>query len=108
MIQDLRQDLRYGIRMLIRNPGFTLTAVLTLALGIGANTAMFSVVNAVLIRPLPFPDPQNLMFIEGKGPNSFAAPDFHDLAEQNRSFSQLGAYTVATINISGGTEPERV
>jgi putative ABC transport system permease protein len=94
--------------MLLKNPGFTLIAALTLALGIGANTAMFSVVNAVLLRPLPFPEPERLMLVEGKGVNNFAAPDFHDLATQNSSFAQLGAYSMATFNLSGGSEPERV
>ena len=108
MIADLWQDLRYGARMLLKQPGFTLIAVLTLALGIGANTAIFSVVNAVLLRPLPFPEPERLMLVEGKGLGNFAAPDFRDLATQNRSFAQLGAYTSATFNLSGGSEPERV
>ena len=84
-------DLRFAIRQLLKNPGFTVVAVLTLALGIGANTAMFSVVNAVLLRPLPFPEPGQLMLVKGSGINNFAAPDFRDLAEQNRSFEQLGA-----------------
>jgi putative ABC transport system permease protein len=108
MIADLWQDLRYGARTLMKQPGFTLIAVLTLALGIGANTAMFSVVNAVLLRPLPFPEPERLMLVEAKGINNFAAPDFRDLATQNRSFSHLGAYANATFNLSGGSEPERV
>jgi putative ABC transport system permease protein len=103
------QDLRFGARMLLKQPGFTLLAVLTLALGIGANTAMFSVVNAVLLRPLPFPEAERLMLVEAKGPDNFAAPDFRDLATQNRSFSHLGAYFGnATFNLAGGREPERV
>ncbi len=101
-------DLKFAFRQLLKNPGFTAVAVLTLALGIGANTAMFSVVNAVLLRPLPFPEPGRLMLVEGSGINNFAAPDFRDLAEQNRSFEQLGASATATFNLSGGGEPERV
>jgi putative ABC transport system permease protein len=109
MIADLWQDLRYGARMLLKQPGFSLIATLTLALGIGANTAMFSVVNAVLLRPVPFPEPERLMLlVDGKGPANFAAPDLRDLALQNRSFAQLGAYTTATFNLAGGSEPERV
>ena len=108
MIADFWQDLRYGFRMLGKKPGFTAVAVVTLALGIGANTAMFSVINAVLLRPLPFPEPERLMFVEGKGPDTFAAPDFLDLAAQNRTFAQLGAYDFSTFNLSGGSEPERI
>src|SRR6266498_5611787 len=101
-------DLKFAFRQLLKNPGFTAVAVLTLALGIGANTAMFSVVNAVLLRPLPFPEPGRLMLVEGNAINNFAAPDFRDLAEQNRSFEQIGACASATFNLSGGGEPERV
>ena len=116
MLETLLQDLKFGLRVLRRNPGFSLIAILTLALGIGANTTMFSVVNAVLLRPLPFPEPERLMLMQGKGsgsfegrgPGYFAAPDFRDLATQNRSFAQLGAYSTNTFNLSGGSEPERV
>src|SRR5262245_8456323 len=104
-MESFIQDLRFGARMLVKQPGFTLIAVLTLALGIGANTAMFSVVNAVLLRPLPFPEPERLMLV---GNGSFAAPDFRDLATQNHSFAQLGAYVNATFNLAGGSVPERV
>ena len=109
MIADLWQDLRYGARMLLKQPGFTLIAMLTLALGIGANTAMFSVVNAVLLRPLPFPEPERLMLlVDGKAPANFAGADVRDLALPNRSFAQLGAYAIATFNLAGGSVPERV
>lgn len=109
MIADLWQDLRYGARMLMKQPGFSLIAILTLALGIGANTAMFSVVNAVLLRPLPFPEPEQLMLlVEGKGPANFAGADVRDLALPNRSFAQFGAYSIATFNLAGGSVPERV
>src|SRR5262249_50845365 len=108
-MESLLQDLRFGARMLLKQPGFTLLAVLTLALGIGANTAMFSVVNAVLLRPLPFPEPERLMLVEAKGVGEFAAPDFRDLATQNHSFAQLAAYSpYATFNLSGGSAPERI
>ena len=108
MIADLWQDLRYGARMLMKQPGFSLIAVFTLALGIGANTAMFSVVNAVLLRPLPFPEPDRLTLLTPEGVGNFAAPDFRDVATQNRSFERLGAYSDATFNLAGGGEPERV
>ena len=108
VVADLWQDLRYGARVLAKQPGLSLTAVLMLALGIGATTAIFSVVNAVLLRPLPFPEPENLMLVEAKGVGNFAAPDFRDLAAQNRSFARLGAYANATFNLSGGSEPERI
>lgn len=109
MIAELWQDLRFGAQMLRKNPGFTFIAVLTLALGIGANTAMFSVVNAVLLRPVPFPEPERLMLlVDGKKPADFAGADVRDLALPNRSFAQLGAYAIATFNLAGGSVPERV
>src|SRR5262245_53319153 len=90
MIADLWQDLRYGARMLLRQPVFTLIAVLTLGLGIGANTAIFSLVNAVLLRPLPFAEPERLVWTWGEfsGGNraSTSSPDFLDYRAQSRSF----------------------
>src|SRR5262245_33594015 len=107
-IESVIQDLRYGLWMLRRNPGGAFVAALTLALGIGANTAMFSVVNAVLLRPLPFPESERLMFVEADNHARFAAPDFRDLATQNRSFWRVSAYTDDMFNLSGGAVPERV
>ena len=102
-------DLKFAFRQLLKNPGFTTVAVLTLALGIGANTAMFSVVNAVLLRPLPFADPERLMFIEGQSWKELSGGDFNDLSTRSRSFSQIAAFFGnATFNLSGGNEPERV
>src|SRR6476660_10542682 len=99
-------DIRYGLRQLIQHPGFTIIAILTLALGIGANTAIFSVVNAVLLKPLPFPAPDELVAVGGIDLNETASPprldsmcypDFFDFREQNRSFSGMAAYRYRTL-----------
>jgi putative ABC transport system permease protein len=97
-MRTLFQDMRFGVRMLIKQSGFTLIAVLTLALGIGANTAIFSVVNAVLLRALPYPEPERLAFFEeinpGRGWLNFAvsAPNFTDWRKQQSVCEQLAAY----------------
>ncbi len=112
--EDMFQDLRFGLRMLLKNPGFTLIAVLTLALGIGANTAIFSVVNAVLLRPLPYPEPERLIRLWESNPGrgwpefSASAPNFADWRKQQTVFEQLAAYGFDTFNLTGGGEPERV
>ena len=96
-MHNLLQDLRYGLRALRKNPSFTLAVVLTLAVGIGANMLVFSVVEAVLVRPLPFSDPDRLAMVWEKHPTfgqlQVAYGDFFDLREQNRSFEQLAAYS---------------
>src|SRR5262245_51056222 len=113
-MQTLWQDLRYGARMLLKNPGFTLVAVITLALGVGANTAIFSVVNAVLLRPLPFPDSGQLMQVWetdlARGGYNITAsmPDYREWRRRNQSFAHLAAYSTNDYNISGDEEPERV
>ncbi len=84
----LGQDLRLGVRGFLRNPGLTALTVLVLALGIGANTAIFSVVDALVLRPLPFPAPEQLVAV----PNGVMYPDFVDVRAQSRSFSELAAY----------------
>jgi putative ABC transport system permease protein len=116
-LEDLWQDLRYGARMLMKNPGFTLIVVLMLALGIGANSAIFSVVNSVLLRELPYREPQRLVVAWSDRPLQqaqsgwteypFTAADFRDLRDQNQSFEQMAALRPPIgLNITGGGEPE--
>jgi putative ABC transport system permease protein len=109
----LLQDLRYALRTLLRSPGFTLVAVLTLALGIGANTAIFSVVNAVLLRPLPYPDPDRLVMLWGTypefGQTTTSLPDFRDWREQSTAFGELAGHVPTTSNLAiAEGEPGRV
>ncbi len=113
-VEEMWQDLRYGARKLRKSPGFSLVAVMTLALGIGANTAIFSVVNAVLLRPLPFEQPEQLVRVFGTNArrNSFSRPhsymNFSDLRAQNQSFEAMAAYTGATAALSGDDAPEQI
>jgi len=114
MIADLWQDLRYGARMLLKQPGFTLIAMLTLALGVGANAAIFSVVNAVLLRPLPFREAGQLMMLgtvdtrEGDGLRSVSYPNFVDWRAQSGSFERLAAFRVRSFTLTGSGEPARL
>jgi putative ABC transport system permease protein len=117
-MQTLLQDLRYGARTLLKNPGFTLIAALTLALGIGANTAIFSVVNALLFRQLPFRDPGRLVWIANTGTTgglssvTIRVANFNDWRAQNKSFEDLAAYFAffdyGSYNLIGVGEPERL
>ncbi len=110
----LIQDLRYGLRMLARNPGFTAVAVLSLALGIGANTAIFSVVNAALLRPLPFKDPERLVVVwennrkKGWDRHRVEGNRLLGWEKQNRVFNEMAASSTFDLNLSGTGEPERV
>src|SRR6266446_4550167 len=112
---NLLQDIRYGIRTLAKNPGFTIVAVLTLALGIGANTAIFSVVQNVLLRPLPYSEPDQLVEIFNTYPpqvprGGLSPGDYADWKQQNQSFSEMGAYVRISqgFNLTGEGEPQRV
>jgi putative ABC transport system permease protein len=111
-IETFLQDLRYGVRMLRRNPGFTCVAVLTLALGIGANTAIFSVVNAVLLRSLPYRDPDRLVRVsyyrERLGIDFALGAEFLEWRDQAKAFEQIAAYRFDTADLSGDGEPERL
>jgi putative ABC transport system permease protein len=114
-MQTLWQDLRYGARMLMKKPGFTSIAVITLALGIGANTAIFSVVNAVLLRPLPFKEPESVVMVWHKGVEAsggdrtpLATADLLDWRAQNHSFDTIAAFTYSSFNLTGVEAPERV
>jgi putative ABC transport system permease protein len=109
------QDLRFGFRMMMKKPGVTIIAVLALALGIGANTAIFSVVNTVLLRPLPYKDSGRIMLLFWSAPKlttddlPASAPDFLDWREQNHSFERMAAITGESFNLTGGAaEPERI
>jgi putative ABC transport system permease protein len=111
MIADLWQDLRYGARMSLKNPGFALIAVITLGLGIGANTAIFSVVNAVLIRAFPYRDADRLVIvwetIDGEQ-NTVSPANFFDWQEQNRVFEGMASYADTRVNLVGDGEPEEI
>src|SRR4051812_2000327 len=106
------QDLRYGLRMLLAKPSFTLIAVLALALGIGVNSAIFSVVNGVLLKPLGYKEPDRLVRVwekwGGFDQGSVAYLNFKDWREHNQSFEQMAAYRWAGFNLYGGDQPERV
>ena len=105
-------DLRYALRMLAKSPAFTAVAILTLALAIGANSAIFSVVNAVLLRPLPYPHSEQLVRVFGKQPQLDLAPNspanFLEWREENQVFERIGAYVGKGFNLLGGDKPERV
>ena len=110
----MRQDLVYALRSLRKSSGYAAVTILTLALGIGANTAIFSVVNGVILEPLPYPAPERLVFITSQFPNLgfdqfwVSAPEFIEFAESNRSFKQVGAYRAGAVNLGTPDQPRRV
>ena len=114
LFETLSQDLRYGVRMLRKYPGFALTVVVTLALGIGANTTIFSVVNAVLMEPLPYRDSDRLVRLWESNPgqnrleSAASVPNFQDWQTQQSVFEQLAASELATFNLTGSGEPQRI
>jgi predicted permease len=113
-MQSLWQDLRYGARMLVRQPGFTLAAIAVIALGIGANTAIFSVVNTVMLRPLPYQNPDELVMVWETSPklgfphNDVAPANFIDWRDENRVFTHIAAFGGTSVSLTGRGEPERI
>src|SRR5271156_212279 len=111
-MSSMFQDLKFAVRMLLKSPGFTLIAILTLALGIGANTAIFSVVNAVLLRPLPFKNSAQLVVLrethKSVGNVSVSYPDFLDWRQQAHSFSAMAGIEYRGFNLSGAAQPENI
>jgi predicted permease len=112
LLEQVTQDVGYALRSLRRTPGFTAAAVLTLALGIGANTAIFSIVNGVLLSPLPYPEPDRLVVVYSRAPDeprgSSSYPNFLDWTRDNRSFSDLAAFRADDLNLIGRGQPKRV
>jgi putative ABC transport system permease protein len=111
-METLIKDIRYGVRGLLKRPGFTAVAIITLALGIGANTAIFSVVNAVVLRPLPYAEPERLMTLwetmPGSDQRSVAPGNFVDWRTQNKTFQELAATFYANFNLTSDGEPDRI
>jgi len=114
LIETLLQDVRYGLRMLRKNPTFTLMAVLTLALGVGANTAIFSIVNAVLLRSLPYPNADRLVRIIFSNPGvglhdvTFSVPELEDLRTRSGVFDEVSTVGGGSVNLTGASQPERL
>src|SRR2546430_16520482 len=111
-MKTICQDTRYGVRMLIKTPGVTFVVILALALGIGANTAIFSVINAVVLRPLPYDHAEQLLFLNERSPvldeMSISYPNFTDWRNQNHVFEKIGVYNRGSYNLTGSGEAERI
>ena len=112
MASTIWQDIKYGARMLLKNPGVTIVVIIALALGIGANSAIFSVVNAVFLRPLPYEDSDRLVFLNEKSAvldeMSISYPNFTDWRNQNQTFEKMGVYNRGSYNLTGAGEAERI
>ena len=113
-MDGLRQDLRFALRQLWKRPGFSIIALAMLAIGIGANTAIFSVVQTVLLQPLPFQEPDRILQLwesrldQGRERSSFAPANFWDLRDMNQAFEKVGAYRWSETNLTGFEHPERL
>jgi putative ABC transport system permease protein len=114
-MNTLLQDIRYGLRMLLKQKGFTAVAIVALALGIGANTAIFSLVNGVLLRPLPYPDADQIVYFEGRNPekgitnSNISVPDYNDWAKQEQLFASIAIFSAGNGTLTdSNAEPERV
>src|SRR5687768_1620461 len=113
-LDHFRQDVRHAFRSLLRAPAFSVITVLTLALGIGANTAIFSIVNGVILRPLGYPKPDQLMYLTTRFPafgfDQFwvSPPEYFEFREMNQSFAAVGAFTTGEVNLTAGDRPLRV
>jgi len=113
-MNTLGQDLRFALRTLLKSPGFAVVAVVCIAIGIGANTTVFSIVNAVLLRPFPYADPDQIVVVHETQPKNdvdraaLSYLDYQDLREQSRSFSEIAAYTERSVTFTGSEEAERV
>jgi predicted permease len=113
-LDELGQDVRYGLRTLRRSPVFTAAALLTLVLGIGANIAIFTILNGVILRPLGYPKPEQLIFLTNQFPAltyaeyGFSPPEYKEFREMTRSFSNIGAFTTGEANLTAGDRPRRV
>src|SRR5262245_46699740 len=111
-MHSLIKDLRYGIRGLLKRPGFTIVATVTLALGIGANTAIFSVVNGVILRPLPYKEPDRLVSLWEKVPSygqwRVSPANYFDWKKQNTVFEDVSAFSASTLTLTGSGDPEQL